>query len=451
MRKLSAFVLPIALGCGLIMGAQSAWALKIEKLEVHQFGLENGRPQVQVRFDLQADTWNTVTADPVVFRVEYEVEMKKSFALAPGSELSLSIDNIYKEIPLQSHLSGNESFFDIVELKMAGNKLDALKAQAIDICQQIRTNHGKPTKNHVIQRGTNLRASVSASTIAPWFTEENKSTELIFGYDVVCLANPKWHEPIEPVGGVATEKGDFKIQSVDLFLTTFQGQETTVNPATSCKKLKVTVRIETNKIGVVNFKLWRQPGEPVEKSKMATFRKEGQFKGRFIAEEEFVYTFDKTTYTQYMVEVGSGTFGISTQWKDITIHCGGGLTTGQPQGGAGDLIPTFKVTKVDIKIINIGGVGCPTKAFITATFITNKPGKFKYFIGTTNNANKSGELEAKKVGASYQARETLTVDITKSGKLTAHARPVDFPAASVFASKSFNCKGLDPVDGLTGQ
>ena len=103
------------------------------------------------------------------------------------------------------------------------------------------------------------------------------------------------------------------------------------------------------------------------------------------------------------------------------------------------------------KIIGVAGTGCPTKAFVTATFFTNKPGSFKYFIGTSLKKNKSGELEAKKVGNVYRAQETLTVDITKSGKLTAHARPVDFPAASAFASKAYNCGGLDPVQGVTGQ
>ena len=450
MRMLSAFILSVVLGCGLTFSAQSARALEIKKLEVHQFGLENKRPQVQVRFDLQADTWNAVTADPVVFQVQYEVKLKKSYALKPGSKLSLNLDTIAKIIPLQSQQSGNETFYDIVELKKAGNKLSELKTQALDTCQEIRGNGGKPNKDHVIQRGAQIRANVFAQTIAPWFTEESKSTQLYLAYDVVCLANPNWREPIGTAGSVTTDKGDFKVQSVDLFLTTYLGQETTSNPATSCKKLKVMVRIETNQSGVVPFKLWRQPGEPVGKSKMTTFRKDGKFKGRFILEEEFIYTFDKTTYAQYMVEVPYGPIGMSTPWKDITIHCGGGLTTGQPQGG-GDLIPTLKVTKADIKIINIGGVGCPTKAFVTATFTTNKPGKFKYFIGTNLNKTMSGELAAKKVGAIYQAKETLTVDIIKSGKLTAHARPVDFPAASVFASKSFNCKGVDPVEGLTTQ
>jgi hypothetical protein len=267
-------------------------------------------------------------------------------------------------------------------------------------------------------------------------------------YDIVCDANPKWHKPIKPAEDFTADKGDFKVQSIDLFLTTFEGQDTNPNPGASCKKLKVTVRIETNKVGGVQYKVWRQPGEPVTKSQVAKFHADGPFKGRFVIEDTFVETFDKTAYVQYMAEVTSTTFGPSTQWKPITIQCNGGFTTGQPQGG-GDIVPSFQVTKADLKIISVGSAGCPTKAFVTATFFANKPGTFKYFIGTSLNKNKSGQLEAKKVGNVYRAQETLTVDITKSGKLTAHARPVDFPAASAFASKSYNCKGVDPVDGVT--
>lgn len=453
MRTLSTIALSLflVLAGGLALGARPAAALEIDKFDVDQYGLDNKRPRVFVRFDLQADTWNAVAMDPLEFQVEYEIKLKKSFALKPGSELKLVVDNIVKQIPLQSQVSGNETFYDIVTLKKAGHTLNEIKAEALATCGQIRGNGGKPNKDHVIQRGAQLQGRVFAQTIAPWFTEESRIKELYIAYDVVCLENPDWREPVEPVGGVTADKGGFKVQSVDLFLTTFQGQETNPNPAAACKKLKVTVRIETNKAGPVQFKLWRQPGQPLTKSKMATFRKDGQFKGRFIAEEELVHTFDKTTYVQYMAEVGSGTFGLSTPWKDITIHCGGGLTTGQSQDGAGGLIQTFEVTKTDIKIHNVSGAGCPTKAFVTATFTANKPGKFKYFIGTTEHGNKSGELEAKKVGPQFQARETLTVDITRSGKLTAHARPVDFPAASVFASKSFNCRGLDPAQDLTVQ
>jgi len=67
---------------------------------------------------------------------------------------------------------------------------------------------------------------------------------------------------------------------------------------------------------------------------MTKFQKSGPLKGRFIAEDVYVDTFDSTTYVQYMAEMG-GTFGLSTPWKDIHIVCSsaGGLSVAPPGGG----------------------------------------------------------------------------------------------------------------------
>jgi hypothetical protein len=452
MRSFSTLIVSAALGCGLLLGAAPARALDWEDYWVKQVGLEQKHPQVRVSFDLQKDTWNAVTDDEVVFKFEWHVKLQKTHALSPGSYFEMTVDNATWKKPLQSNVSFTEHFTDTFEVRKRGDQLKKIKENALYVCGQIRNNHGKPNKNHVLTHYIQGSGYLDVSTVAiAGYNVIEKDFPVWVTYDVVCMANPKWHEPFTPAeNNFTADKGDFKVQSIDVFLTTFQGQETDPTPGTSCKKLKVTVRIETNKAGIVAYKLWRQPGEAVEKSHMASMKKDGQFKGRFIVEDTFVDTFDKTTYIQYMAEVTNRTFGPSTQWKPITIQCNGGFTTGQPQG-AGDLIPSFKVTSTDLKIISLQSKGCPTKAFVTATFIANKPGTFKYFIGTSLNKNKSGQLEAKKVGNVYRAQETLTVDITKSGKLTAHARPVDFPAAGTATSKAYNCTGVDPVGGVTTQ
>lgn len=448
--KLATVALAATLACGLMVGAAPAQALTIKEFDVDTLGGESNVPKINVSFDLQADNWNAATSDPVKFSFSYYILLYKTHALADGSKVSIHLDKMSWHRYLHSSKSGNEAFDGSVDLVKPANQLGDLKNLAVNLCRTIRGNGGKPNKDHVIRRNIKADAYLVVWTTAPVFTEKTKHITAWAPYDVVCKSNPKWHEPIKPAQDFTADKGDFKIQSIDLFLATFLGQETNPNPATSCKKLKVTVRIETNKIGYVKYKLWRQPGEAVEKSHWSEMKTDGPFKGRFVIEDTFVDTFDKTTAMQYMAEVTNKTFGPSTQWKPITIHCSGSLTTGQPQGG-GDIIPSFKVTKAELKIIGVAGTGCPTKAFVTATFFANKPGSFKYFIGTSLKKNKSGQLEAKKVGNVYRAQETLTVDITKSGKLTAHARPVDFPAASAFASKAYNCGGLDPVQGVTGQ
>jgi hypothetical protein len=447
MRGLSTLAASAVLGVGLLVGVGPASALDIKDFHFDPIGK---RPEIHVIFDLQADNWNAVTSDMVSFGTYYSFTLYKAYALAPNSTITIGLENLSWVHEFQSTKSGNEVFEGQIDLKKSADKLTDLKYAAINACRSFRAQGGTPGKNHVIHRTVETKAYLDLMTIAPVFNEGLADRTIDVPYDIVCDANPKWHKPIKPAENFTADKGDFKIQSIDLFLTTFQGQETDPNPGTSCKKLKVTVRIETNKVGGVQYKVWRQPGEAVTKSQVAKFQTEGQFKGRFIVEDTFIETFDKTTYLQYMAEVTSTTFGPSTQWKPITIQCNAGFTTGQPQGG-GDIVPSFQVTSTDLKIISLAGKGCPTKAFVTATFTTNKPGTFKYFIGTSLDKSKSGQLEAKKVGNVYRAQETLTVDVTKSGKLTAHARPVDFPAASAFTSKAYNCTGVNPVGGATVQ
>jgi hypothetical protein len=438
MRGLSTLVASAVLGGVLLFGAAPASALDIKAFNFDPIGL---RPEIHVTFDLQADNWNAATSDVVDFVFYYSFEAHKSFALDPDSHMTVRLEHLSWVLDFQSNASGNEVFDGTVDLKKPANKLSDLKNLAITACRAFRAQGGTPAKEHVINRTVEATAHLELSTVAPVFTEKLADRTVDAPYDIVCDANPQWHQPIKPAENFTADKGDFKIESIDLFLATFQGQETNPTPGTSCKKLKVTVRIETNKVGGVQYKLWRQPGEAVTRSQVAKFQTKGQFKGRFIIEDTFIDTFDKTTYIQYMAEVTSNTFGPSTQWKPITIQCNGGFTTGQPQGGGAE-VPSFQVTSTDLKIIGLEGKGCPTKAFVTATFTANKPGTFKYFIGTSLNKNKSGQLEAKKVGNVYRAQETLTVDITKSGNLTAHARPVDFPGASAFTSKAYNCGGV---------
>jgi hypothetical protein len=451
MRGLSTLVASAVLAGGLLLGAAPASALDIEGYDIWQsiYGGDE-MPEIHVKFDPKADDWTIVASDPIKVHFDFELTVKSTYAIDNNSGVTVFLDNFGDAAAIHSSNPGlmfGDRIQGSLDMSSPGDQTNAFKKIALDVCHTVRTNGGEPDKDHEIQRNYKAGTSLIVGTLAPLSLSQKKDRDVWVQYRVVCEKAPGWQS--NSVAGLTTEKGKFKVQSIDLFLTTFQGQETNPNPGTSCKKLKVTVRIETSKSGgPVSYKLWRQPGQPVVKQAMSEFQTNGQFKGRYIIEDSFVETFDKTTYVQYMAEILNDPFGPSTQWKPITIQCNGGFTTGQPQGG-GDIIPSFQVTATDLKIISLAGKGCPTKAFVTATFTANKPGTFKYFIGTSLNKNKSGQLEAKKVGNVYRAQETLTVDITQSGKLTAHARPVDFPAASAFASKSYNCTGVDAVGGVT--
>ena len=102
-----------------------AHALKLEGLSVKQSG---ARPEIHVRFDRKADTWTAVTGDNVAFRFDYEITVKAAYALAPGSKISLNVDNLSGEAALQS---SNNSYSELhlghFNLHKAGSALGELK------------------------------------------------------------------------------------------------------------------------------------------------------------------------------------------------------------------------------------------------------------------------------------------------------------------------------------
>jgi hypothetical protein len=111
-------------------------------------------------------------------------------------------------------------------------------------------------------------------------------------------------------------------KDLDLFLTTYKVPETGPR-GTTCKPLKVTTRISTDKEGLVNVKLWRQVnGGPIT-SETKAMHAEVLGGAKFGDDWNKIEQFSKTTTVQYKAEVLGGTFAPSTPWKSVTIHCNG--------------------------------------------------------------------------------------------------------------------------------
>jgi hypothetical protein len=112
------------------------------------------------------------------------------------------------------------------------------------------------------------------------------------------------------------------VQNIDLFLSTYAVPETGPR-GTTCKPLKVTTRIGTDKAGPKNVKLWRQVnGGPIT-SESKQMHAEALGDGKFGDDWNKFEQFTKTTTVQYKAEILGGTFAPSTPWKSITIHCNG--------------------------------------------------------------------------------------------------------------------------------
>jgi len=446
MRRFSMIAMWAALGSGLLFGAPAAHAVEIETFHVHQF-IAVGKPQIHVKFDLQADNWNAATEDLFKVRFDASVTLRKVTPVLDGSDLTVSFDKFKKVIDLSDYgvAYHGQSYEFTINFAKPASALGDLKNEAVNVCREIHSNGGKPSKSYVIPKLGTAFADILVRVASQAASVKVDQVSPPVAYEIVCDANPKWHEPVKPIGGIATDKGPFRVESVSLFLATIVGQETHPTPNMSCSKVKVTVRIETNGTGVVSYKLWRQPGNAVTKEHIAAMQTEGPYKGRFIVEDTFWDSFGKTTYQQYMVEMITGSpFGKSTQWKPISIKCNGNYASPTPD----EPVPTFKVTSMDLQIIGTDADGCPAKATVSATFIANMPGKFDYLIGTSLGPNKHGVLEAKKVGNVYSAQQTLDLDVTESGELKVHAIALDFPNSAAEAAKAYDCAG--PEEPLQG-
>ena len=432
--------------------ATPAHALKLKDFGIAQNVVGNEYPAIRVKFDRAADNWTIVTGDMVEVSIRYHVEVEATHALA-NSEVSISLDEMSAEEPLTStNILLNETHTGTLRLRKPGNQLGEIRQTALDICKTIRGNGGKPNKEHRITRLFSAHGHIDAFTTATAFTEKRADTHKLMRVDVVCEEDPTWHGPIQPSGvGLAAADRDFKVIKLELFLTTFENQYTTPSPGLRCKKLQVKVRIETSKAGQLSYKIWRQPGDDIERIKFVSHQASGPFKGRFVHEETFVDTFNQTTYAQYMVETAGSPVGVSTPWKDKHIICTGpgegGLTLGPgPGGNPADELPGFAVTDANVMLQRLPGNACPARVRVTASYRTNRPGSFEHHVGCSNGFSRSGTLNANdRISANtYAVKEQVIIEVPQTGELTCSARPVQFGQELALKKLLVQCAGPPP-------
>src|SRR4051812_23201466 len=114
----------LILCAALLTLAPPAMALKLEGFKIKQIALQNEYPAIHVKFDRAADNWTVVTNDDVRVVLDYEIEVKAAYALAPSSKISFSLDNMHAEEPLLStnnHYSETHSGY--VTLRRDGSAL----------------------------------------------------------------------------------------------------------------------------------------------------------------------------------------------------------------------------------------------------------------------------------------------------------------------------------------
>jgi hypothetical protein len=228
--------------------------------------------------------------------------------------------------------------------------------------------------------GSMVPGEVHDEGYMPPFNGGDATRHGAFLAEVKCLATSKTTANANP----DPHRTKVTATNIELFLATLmQPASAGRGPSgTQCKPIKVTTRIETDKAGPKNVKLWRQVnGGPItseSKQMHATVQGGGKFGDDWVKWENFT----KTTTVQYMAEVLGGTFAPSTPWKSIAVHCNGNFASptsdanpdnGKPKPQPPTIVtPPPRVTCVGGKVAG-GTCGCPR----THTAVKNSSAAFQ--------------------------------------------------------------------------
>lgn len=136
----------------------------------------------------------------------------------------------------------------------------------------------------------------------------------------------------------AKEPKILKVKSLELFRSTFSHAYTKPNMATKCKKLRLLVRVKTNKAGPTQVKLWTKIGDKPMTSKVIDLWSKFSGPGQYKAEYKEWISISKTSFAQAKAEETNNTFGKQTGWKSIMLKCSpaaGGFASTPQNNNAG--------------------------------------------------------------------------------------------------------------------
>jgi hypothetical protein len=270
-----------------------------------------------------------------------------------------------------------------------------------------------------------------------------------FTFNVVCEPYPR----PETADGLKMDEPDFKLTDINLFLSTFSGATTSPNPATTCKKGRILVRVNTSKAGATKFRLWTKVGDAPMTSKVVDAWSSFDGNAGYKAEHTEWVSIDKTTHVQAMAEEMNNAFGKSTAWKDITLTCSGkgghGFTADSNNGNPDNDIPQAKTLKGDFGFADYGAPKCPRTGKALVTFKSPKPDNIHWSLDC-KFSSKSGVLatQADPAGG-YMAATVVSLDVNQTMDETCTLKTVApyTPKEHVTKSHLFQCVTRDVETG----
>ncbi len=275
----------------------------------------------------------------------------------------------------------------------------------------------------------------------PPVVEIDYSKNRSFSFYVVCEPYPR----PETADGLKMDEPDFKVKDINLFLTTFSGATTSPNPATTCKKGRILVRVNTSKAGATKFRLWTKVGDAPMTSKVVDAWSSFDGNAGYKVEHTEWVSIDKTAHVQAMAEEMNNAFGKSTAWKDITLTCSGkgghGFTADSNNGNPDNDIPQGKTLKGDFGFADYGAPKCPRTGKALVTFKSPKPDNIHWSLDC-KFSSKSGVLATQTDPAGgYMAATVVSLDVDKTMDETCTLKTVApyTPKEHVTKSHLFQC------------
>ena len=276
-------------------------------------------------------------------------------------------------------------------------------------------------------------------------------------FDVQIVCDPVIKPPVQDV---ANDFGEFDVDNVKLFLTTYQSNQTGSTPGTVCPSLKVTSRAQANQAGPVSMRIWRQKNDgPITSEVQQAWASYDATKNGYFATYEKWEDVGATAYFQYKTEIiGNGPFEPFDGWKDITVHCtgaGGGGFTDAPQDNP-DNPPAHSDWQGEVTVSDSAGFKklCPRKGQVAFEVEREAPGAFHYRISCSNGAFFTGTTAAFNDGGVFKASAAheLSIVRTRSIQCTLQEIKQNGSIATVDnSSEDFTCikRNFDPnADGL---
>lgn len=422
------------------------------------------------------ESWNKLKSGPVAFTGHMKVDTKwPGFVSYVGVVLGVCGPGQCGPFPaVWSGLADSRDFnkteimsFDASKIPLSsptGIAIVSFGDQVIRKCNEKLQADG-PTKSHSFNHDIDVTFAANTGkdhNMNNNVYEANLDEWPHPAYDMDHTAHDKLRVQVicDPVikpatNDIAYDHGEFDVENVRLFLTTYQSNQAGSNPATVCPALKVTSRAQANQAGPVSMRIWRQKnGGPITSEFKQAWASYDAVKNGYFATYETWENVGTTSHFQFKTEiVEDGPFGPFDGWKDIMVHCtspgGGGLTTGP--GDDHDFPKPKAKWQGEVIVADSAGrdKSCPRKGQVFFEVTRPAPGDFDYRISCSNGAFFTGTATGYDQGSGiYEAYGAHDLSINRTRSIQCTLQELQPAPVTVAVDKQdFTCNNpaIDPA------